>query len=168
MEQPPVIPSPASSGDNGTAALPGSMRIDKSDVRFDALGSLDELGAALGSVRVAVSSSPLNTVLEIIQRDLLTIAGEVATGRPHLAPDALAKLERESIRADHAAPPTNGFDLPGKNEASVRAHVARTICRRAERDAVRTRKAHPEQITSIALAYLNRLSHFLFAVARSL
>ena len=153
--------------DDGFTFLPGGVRVSKSDVRLDALGALDELDAALGLLKVALAGTPDAALAEAIQRDLLRIGGELATGRPALAPDAVAALETETARRNAALPPLREFVVAGASEASARAHAARAVCRRAERNLVRVREAHPAIVFPPALAYLNRLSGLLFALARA-
>ena len=152
--------------DDGFTFLPGGTRVSKSDVRLDALGALDELDAALGLLRAALAGRPDAARIEAIQRDLLKIGGELATGRAALAPDAGAALDAETARRNAALPPLREFVLAGASEASARAHFARAVCRRAEREAVRVREAHPQLVFPPALVYLNRLSALLFALAR--
>ena len=152
--------------DDGFTFLPGGTRVSKSDVRLDALGALDELDAALGLLRAALADRPDAARIEALQRDLLKIGGELATGRPALAADAVAALETETARRNAALPPLREFVLAGASEASARAHFARAICRRAERAVVRVRETQPQLVFPPALAYLNRLSGLLFALAR--
>ena len=154
--------------DDGFTCLPGGARVSKSDVRLDALGALDELDAALGLLRAALAGRPDAVRIEAIQRDLLQIGGELATGRPALAADAGAALAAEIARRNAALPPLREFVLAGATEASARAHFARAACRRAEREAVRVRETHPELVFPAALVYLNRLSGLLFALAREM
>ena len=152
--------------DDGFTFLPGEVRVSKSDARLDALGALDELDAALGLLKVAQADPPDAVRIESIQRDLLKIGGELATGKPALDAAAVAALDGESARLGAALPPLRDFVLAGANEASARAHAARAVCCRAERELVRVRAAHPELVFPPALAYLNRLSGLLFAWAR--
>ena len=152
--------------DDGFTFLPGGVRISKSDARLDALGALDELDAALGLLRAALAGHPDAAAIENLQRDLLKIGGELATGRPALAPEAVARLDAETARRNAALPPLRGFVLAGATEASARAHFARAVCRRTEREIVRVRETRPELVFPPALAYLNRLSGLLFALAR--
>mgnify|MGYP003608063240 CR=1 FL=1 len=152
--------------DDGFTFLPGGVRLSKSDVRLDALGALDELDAALGLLRTALTGIPDAELVETVQRDLLRIGGEIATGQPALEAAAGAALDAETARRNAALPPLREFVLAGTSEASARAHVARAVCRRAEREVVRARDAHPDLVFPPALAYLNRLSALLFALAR--
>ena len=152
--------------DDGFTFLPGGVRVSKSDARMDALGALDELDAALGLLRVALAGKPDAARIECIQRDLLKIGGELATGKPALEASAVAALDGEIARRNAALPPLREFVVAGANEASARAHFARAVCRRAERELVRVREAHPGIVFPAGLAYLNRLSGLLFALAR--
>ena len=154
--------------DEAFTSLPGGTRLRKSDPLFDAVGSLDELNAALGLLRAQLAGSADAPLVESIQRDLLRLGAELATGQPHLAPAALAALEAETARREAALPPLRGFILPGDTEPSARAHLARAVCRRAERDLLRAQERHPGRASPAALPYLNRLSALLFALARSL
>ncbi len=154
--------------DDGSTFLPGGLRLPKSDPLFDALGSLDELSAALGLLRAHPAAAAETALLESLQRLLLEIGAELATGRPRLDPGALAGLERETARFAAGRPPPRAFVLPGAGEAAARAHWARAVGRRAERDLVRARAAHPDRVFPPALAALNRLSALLFAFAAGL
>ncbi|HAL92908.1 MAG TPA: cob(I)yrinic acid a,c-diamide adenosyltransferase [Verrucomicrobia bacterium] len=153
--------------DDGSTPLPGLGRLSKSDVLFDALGALDELNAVLGLLRAHPGAQPHANRLESIQRDILLIGSELATGRPQLEASAVAALDREIERLNGKRPPLRHFILPGESETSARAHMARAFCRRAERDLVRAQETHPDRIPPPALAYLNRLSSLLFALACS-
>lgn len=154
--------------DDGFTSLPGGLRIGKSDPLICALGALDELHAALGLLRSAIPGTPEADRIESIQRDLGTAGGELAAGRPGLEPEAVSAIGRETARLDALLPPARGFVLPGANEASARAHWARAVCRRAEREWVRARERHPDRVSAPALAFLNRLSGWLFSLARVL
>ena len=154
--------------DDGFTFLPGGVRVSKSDARLDALGALDELDAALGLLRVSLAGRPDAAFIESSQRDLLKIGGELATGRPALDASSVAALENEIARRNATLPPLHAFVLAGASEASARAHLARAVGRRAERELVRVRHTHPGIVFAPALAYLNRLSGLLFALAREL
>jgi cob(I)alamin adenosyltransferase len=157
-----------STGDDGTTGLPGGVRAPKSEPIFDALGSLDELTAAIGLLRCHLAKTPEASILAAIQRDLVDIGGEVATQKPNLEPGAVDRLGRERTQIEKTLPKSRTFVLPGANEGSARAHWARTVCRRAERDMVRLRDAAPDRVLPTSLPYLNRLSSLLFAMARNL
>ena len=153
--------------DDGFTFLPGGVRVSKADARLDALGALDELDAALGLLKVALAGKPAAARIEAFQRDLLKIGGELATGKSALAPESVAALDAETARRNAALPSLHEFVLAGASEPSARAHAARAVCRRAERELVRVRQTHPEIVFAPALAYLNRLSGLLFALARA-
>jgi len=152
--------------DDGYTSLPGGLRLEKSDALICAVGSLDELNAALGLLRVLPAGRPDAARIEAVQRDLLRIGSELATGKPAIGTEDVAGIEAELARQNAARPPLHGFVLPGTDERSARTHAARTACRRAERELVRARKSHPERIFPPSLAYLNRLSSLLFAMAK--
>lgn len=154
--------------DDAFTSLPGRPRLAKSDDRLCALGSLDELQAALGLLRAALAGTEDADRIETIQRNLLHLGGELAAGRPQLPADSLDELDRETARLQESLPPLHEFILPGTNEPSARAHAARAVCRRAERDWVRMQETLPGEAFPIAIPYLNRLSRFLFALARTL
>lgn len=164
---PTSLPHPFSAGETGFTELPEGLRLTKGDVIFDALGSLDELMAALGLMRSACGPSPAADWLESLQRDVLEIGAEMAGGTSRLKESAVARIAAETKRLEATRPPARSFVLPGASEISARAHLARTICRRAERDLVRAKDHHSTRVTPLALAYLNRLSGLLFALARS-
>lgn len=155
-------------GDDGSTELLDGVRRSKADLLFDALGSLDELNAALGLLRAARAGSPDADWIESIQRDLLDIGGELAAGQPRLDASAVVRITAEVARIGSALPPVCGFVLPGASEPSARAHGARAVCRRAERELVRARDSRPDSVSPTALAYLNRLSIWLFALALAL
>ena len=152
--------------DDDSTSLPGGRRRPKSDAIFDALGSLDELNAVLGLLRAHPDAQADSAPIESLQRLLLRLGADLATGSSSLGPDDVAALERDLARRDAGRPPPDGFVLPGDDERSARAHWARTVCRRAERDLVRAREADPGRVSPLALAFLNRLSSLLFAIAR--
>jgi cob(I)alamin adenosyltransferase len=154
--------------DDGSTSLPGGLRVSKSDARICALGSLDELNAALGLLRAHLAGSHEAVLIQSIQRHVLEIGGEIATGKPQLDESSVASLDREIEQRNTALAPLRDFVLPGGNVASARAHWARTQCRRAEREVVRTQEACPDRGSALALGYLNRLSSLLFALARTL
>ena len=160
-------PSPGRPGDNGTSSLADGHRLPKHHAAFDALGSLDELGAALGLLRAIAADASCAAQLEAIQRDLLDVGAEMAQGTPRLRPTAAEEIDRAQRALDLPQPPASSFSLPGANELSARAHWARTVCRRAERDLVRLREISPDRATLPALAFLNRLSGLLFSMARA-
>jgi len=158
-------------GDKGETSLGDGSRVTKLDCRLGAFGTVDELNAALGLV-LADDSLPdkLRAPLERIQNDLFDVGADLSvpfgvTDRLRVDQDGVARLEQlcDDFNAD--LPDLKSFVLPGGTEAAARLHVARTICRRAERDAI---VANEESgVNPLVLVYLNRLSDFLFIAART-
>lgn len=160
-------------GDAGTTALFGGDRVPKHHPRIDAYGTLDELNAVLGLALAAMEDerlSPLADALTGVQHDLFVAGADFATPLdakpfvPRIGADDVARLEAAIDRFDGDVPPLRQFILPGGTEAAARLHVARTVCRRAERFA--TEAGEREAFNRDALVYLNRLSDLLFAAAR--
>ena len=146
--------------------FPGGLRVSKSDALVCAMGSLDELNAALGILRAQLSKGEDADVIRSIQGDLLQIGNELATGRPHLDPERISALESETDSRKVLLPPQTGFCLFGDGVESAFSNWARTVCRRAERELVRAQECQPARVTASALRYLNRLSGLLFVLAR--
>ncbi len=153
--------------DDGFTTLPGGRRIRKSDPLICALGALDELNAALGLLRVLLAGHADAALIESLQKQILALGGELATGQSALGREDVAVLEQEAAWRETRLPPLQHFVLPGTNEHSARAHWARAVCRRAERELVRAQESSPERVSAPALAWLNRLSSLLFTWARS-
>jgi cob(I)alamin adenosyltransferase len=160
-------------GDAGETGLFGGGRVAKDHGRVAAYGDVDELNSAIGVAR-ATEPALLDELLEAIQRDLFAIGGHLATPDParvraalekaELSADRVSELERAIDGADAELPPLKAFVLPGGTPKAAALHLARTICRRAERSVVhlaRTDEVHP-----LFVVYLNRLSDFLFTAAR--
>ena len=160
-------------GDKGESALVGGERRAKSDPRFAAIGAVDETNAAIGLVRPEPGDAELDPMLARIQNDLFDLGADLATpgekGAGGHAPlrvsDAQVKrLENEIDRLNAALAPLSSFVLPGGSRASAALHFARTMARRAEREMAALAAA--ERVGPSALAYINRLSDFLFVAAR--
>ncbi len=161
-------------GDRGETGLLGGGRVRKSAVRVEAYGAVDELNACLGLAAAALVESEPSRLLASIQRDLLAIGTRLSdlrkTSPPgdekaHLSEEHVARLERAIDGIETGLPPLRAFILPGGSEAGARLHLARTVCRRAERRIVTL--AEQEEVPSTVLAYMNRLSDLLFVLARS-
>lgn len=161
-------------GDSGTTGLFAGPRVLKDNPRIAAYGSVDELNAILGMVlqTLAQDSSGLSGAVTQVQSDLFSIGAELATPDPQsqgmcLLPESrITDLEQSIDSIEESLPPLKNFVLPGGCAASAALHWARTVCRRAERDVV-----HLSQQPGIAdcariIVYLNRLSDWLFVVAR--
>jgi cob(I)alamin adenosyltransferase len=161
-------------GDLGETALFGGGRVPKSHQRVAAYGEVDELNSSLGA---AIACSPADleaALLESIQRDLFAIGGRLASPEPEKVAKALTKaeisenrirdLEQAIDRMEGELRPLDSFVLPGGSAKAASFHVARTICRRAERAVVGL--AREDRVPAVILTYLNRLSDLLFTLAR--
>jgi len=155
-------------GDLGETSLFGGARVRKDDSRIEAYGTVDELNSVIGVARAAWPSSPFDAQLHAIQSDLFDIGAHLASpGSSRFAgPGAarIAALEQSIDAMESELAPLKTFILPGGSVAASQLHVARTVCRRAERLVVALRDDDAGTVASIA--YLNRLSDFLFVAAR--
>lgn len=159
-------------GDDGTTGLIGGRRTAKDDLQIDCYGTVDELNAVIGLVRSGADPW-LGGLLEPVQNELFIVGSHLALADgqdpadwklPGIGKPMIARLEKEIDRAEEELPKLRNFIVPGGTETASRLHVARTVCRRAERLIVnfaRERKLEP-----VMLEYLNRLSDWLFAHAR--
>jgi len=160
-------------GDAGETTLLGGARVPKSDPRVAAYGEVDELGAWLGLVRAGGAGAPLEEMLDRIQHDLLAIGARLADpghrlderqSRTQVTSADVVRLEGWIDEIDAQLPPLARFILAGGSPAAARLHVARTVCRRAERHMVALGAGSVEPAL---LAYINRLSDLLFVMARA-
>ena len=161
-------------GDSGSTALFGGGRVSKDHIRVAAYGDVDELNSVIGLVRATAPREFEDALLESIQRDLFSIGGHLATPDPDkvrkalekasLSADQVAEFERVIDAADRELPALTAFVLPAGTPKAAALHVARTICRRAERQVVHL--AAQETVPELFLVYLNRLSDLLFTLAR--
>ena len=161
-------------GDEGTTGLFGGGRVAKDHPRVISYGEVDELNSALGVARAHEPAALFDVELEAIQRDLFVIGGHLATPDPEKVRAALARaelpvdrittLERAIDAADVELPPLRDFILPAGTPKAAALHLARTICRRAERSIVTL--AREEVVPDRFLVYINRLSDYLFTLAR--
>jgi cob(I)alamin adenosyltransferase len=159
-------------GDRGTTRLAGGQEVDKTDQRIEAYGTVDELNATLGVVSETdgIDAAMLERIRRI-QNELFDLGGELATlpedlhpAQPLIGEDASARLEAEMDAANESLPTLRSFVLPGGGMLSARLHVARTVCRRAERRLVALHRTASQR--SETLRYLNRLSDWLFVMGR--
>ncbi len=155
-------------GDDGTTGLLDGARTRKSDPRIECCGSIDELNAAIG-LAACVAQGSILSQLTAVQHELFILganlaAGSVTPGLPALDGSAVRRLEAEIDAADAQLPPLHEFILPAGMELAARLHLARAICRRAERWLVALAIQQPMPLT--ILPYMNRLSDWLFALAR--
>lgn len=155
-------------GDDGSTGLGDGTRIRKDAARVEAYGCVDEANAHVGLLRAALAADhPAQVMLEHIQHDLFDVGGELCIPGHTLVTAAYVERLEQAIDAVNAdLPPLKDFILPGGSPAAAQAHVARTVARRAER---RTLTLMTEEtVNPLALQYLNRLSDYLFVLARAL
>ena len=161
-------------GDEGDTGLFGGGRVPKDHPRVAAYGDIDELNAVLGVVRAAEPVDFFEPLLESIQQDLFSIGGHLATPDPErvmkslekaaLSPARVSEFERIMDEAESALPPLRAFILPAGTPKAASLHLARTVCRRAERSVVHL--ARDNDVPELFVIYLNRLSDLLFTLAR--
>jgi cob(I)alamin adenosyltransferase len=159
-------------GDDGTTGLFGGSRVDKDSLRVEAYGTVDELNSQLGSARAEALPAELDQLLARIQEDLFCVGAELACtpgkestlpSRPVAAAD-IERLERAIDAGEAPLPPLKNFILPGGSRAAATLHLARTVCRRAERRVIAA--AHQAPLRGDLVVYLNRLGDLLFVLAR--
>jgi cob(I)alamin adenosyltransferase len=161
-------------GDAGATRLATGAPVSKADPRDEAYGGVDETNACIGLARVGLADAGLDAMLARIQNELFDLGADLAT--PAAAGEAegaalrildsqVARLEGEIDALNEHLPPLQSFVLPGGTSAAAALHLARTVCRRAAREAVRLAEAG-QPVGGPALRYLNRLSDFLFVAAR--
>ncbi len=158
-------------GDAGTTGLVDGSRVAKDAAVVQAMGDVDEANSALGVAIVAVGDDPAAATLLTIQNDLFDVGADLATppsieGALRIVPEQVVRLETAIDRVNDSLSPLTSFVLPGGTAAAASLHLARAIARRAERSAVTA--AQGAAINPHLLAYLNRLSDFLFVLARSM
>ena len=160
-------------GDEGETRLPGLPPLSKNDARIEASGTIDELSAVLGMVRAEPLSEDIERLLRQIQQDLSTILAELAT--PDTAARGGDSLGLAQIRAIEEAidsyqqtlEPIDEFVLPGGLRPAASLHLARTVCRRAERRLVGLLRQEKQEVSTNLTAYINRLGDLLFVLART-
>ena len=158
-------------GDTGTTALGDGSRVAKTDLRIEAYADVDETNAALGVVLALGSpSEEVRDVLASIQNDLFDVGADLSVpfereGRLRVTQALVDRLESECDSFNAGLPELRSFVLPGGSEAAALLHLARTVCRRAEREAIVAAQAHA--VDPLVLVYLNRLSDLLFILARA-
>ena len=161
-------------GDAGTTGLFGGGRVPKDDLRVEAYGDVDELNAVLGMARAVEMMPRIDEVLVPIQRDLFAIGALLATpdrekmaqhlDKARIDEARIAELEHVIDDGEQELEPLHAFIIPGGTPKAAALHVARTVCRRAERHVVRLQ--HDVDLPPLAVIYLNRLSDLLFTLAR--
>ncbi len=159
-------------GDKGKTSLVGGQRVSKADPRIESYGIIDELNSFIGLLMTELTDEADTGFLLWVQHKLFTIGSYLATDQLHtelkiesrVLPDTIARIEREIDRIDNTLPRMTHFVLPGGNRAASLAHVCRTVCRRAERRIYRL--AETVLVEDPVLIFVNRLSDYLFALAR--
>ncbi len=161
-------------GDDGTTGLFGGDRVSKTHPRIIAYGTVDETNAFIGMARSHLGETDwamkADAMLVRIQEELFVLGGDLASPGdvkypvPRIEPQHVARLEEELDKMDTDLPPLKHFILPGGHRTAAALHIARTVCRRAERETIRAAKT--EDISDNAIHYLNRLSDFFFVLAR--
>ena len=160
-------------GDAGETSFFDNTRVSKADPRVDAYGEVDELNACLGAARAAGPGDDLAAALEAIQQDLFALGSRLADPSARIAArvtkaaitaDAVERLEQLIDRLEAEVPPLRKFILPGGSLAGALLHLARTVCRRAERRVIALGAG---AVDPILIVYLNRLSDLLFVMARA-
>jgi cob(I)alamin adenosyltransferase len=154
-------------GDDGTTGLGDGKRVAKDSARVNAYGTVDELNSALGVVLAQSLPGPVRDALTEVQHELFDLGGELCIPGSEMIQEAdITRLERRLDGFNEALPPLKDFILPGGGAAAAHCHVARTVCRRAERELVTL--SHHDAVRGEAIRYLNRLSDLLFVLARVL
>jgi len=168
-------------GDDGTTALGTGERRKKYDLRIACYGTIDETNAAVGLARVAIAPDgdcdgrDLNAILARIQNDLFDLGADLCSPAKGKGPGGarltvteaqVTRLESEIDRLNENLAPLRSFVLPGGGPAAAHLHLARTVCRRAERLMVELADAPGEEVSAAALKYVNRLSDLLFVASR--
>jgi len=156
-------------GDQGQTGLATGARVDKTGVRIEALGAVDETNACIGLARASLAASPeLDGLLDRLQHRLFDLGADLASpgAAPRIGPDQALVLEGEIDALEDQLDPLRAFILPGGTPAAAALHLARTVCRRAERDVIRLADTPGEPPAPGARIFLNRLSDLLFAAAR--
>jgi cob(I)alamin adenosyltransferase len=158
-------------GDRGETSLGDGSRVPKLDCRIGAFGTVDELNSLLGVVLAGPVPGEIREVLERVQNELFDVGADVSVpfgagdGRLRVSQIQIDRLEADCDRFNAALPELKSFVLPGGTEAAARIHVARAVCRRAERDVLDA--AQQVQLNPLVPVYLNRLSDLLFILART-
>lgn len=161
-------------GDDGSTGLIGGTRVEKDSLRVSAYGEIDELNSYLGLIRTLAEKSTQESLVKqtsIIQNELFDIGSLLATNdqeqwpnMPHIDQKQIERLEAWIDQITDRLPELKSFVLPGGTELNAHLHIARTICRRAERSIVKL--SHSEKIAPNIFKYVNRLSDLLFCLAR--
>ncbi|MCD8092906.1 MAG: cob(I)yrinic acid a,c-diamide adenosyltransferase [Bacteroides sp.] len=161
-------------GDKGTTSLVGGTRVPKTHIRLEAYGTVDELNSNLGLLITYLSDEQDKLFLQQVQDKLFAVGSHLATDQEKtqlkaasiITPELVETMEHEIDRLDSLLPPPSAFVLPGGSRGAAVCHICRTVCRRAERRILAL--AEQVEISSELLAYVNRLSDYLFVLSRKI
>lgn len=160
-------------GDKGQTSLIGGTRVPKHHIRIEAYGTVDELNSWIGLLRDVIAEAHVQKILIEVQDRLFTIGSSLAADPekskmklPELKEEDVTLLEKEIDAMDAVLPPMKSFVLPGGHEIVSHCHIARCICRRAERCVIHLTETSP--VNEVVVHYLNRLSDYLFTLSRKL
>lgn len=159
-------------GDKGETSLFGGKRVPKDNVRIEAYGTIDELNSFLGVLHDSLKDLSDKSLINAIQSDLFSIGsilaneGAITKYIPDISEERITVLEQEMDKMDKDLPRLKNFILPGGHLAVSHCHVARSVCRRAERRLVEL--DHQEQVDGKLIMYINRLSDYLFVLSRKI
>jgi cob(I)alamin adenosyltransferase len=160
-------------GDKGTTALYGGKRVSKADLRIDAYGTIDELNSYIGLLNDQPVNNDKKNILLSIQNELFNIGSHLAADPekpnlklPSLKSSDIEVLENEIDMMNEVLPELRYFILPGGHQSVSFCHIARTVCRRAERKVIELNEISP--VNDLIIIYLNRLSDYLFVLARKM
>ena len=160
-------------GDKGETGLIGGARVSKANLRVEAYGTVDELGAAMGFARSICDDAEVNELTRSVQRELFSVAGSVANPNalekdpPYVTDEMIERLTAEVHRIERMEGILADWSLPGDHRGAAAFDVARTVCRRAERTVVHLKETG-EAVDTRVTAYLNRLSDLLWLLGRLL
>jgi cob(I)alamin adenosyltransferase len=160
-------------GDSGMTGLLGGGRVGKDDLRIDAYGTVDELNAFIGAARACGLDPESDALAAQLQDDLFAVGSALADPDPNgpfhdvVGVKHTERLEAAIDTLEAELPPLTKFILPGGTEAASHLHLARTVCRRAERWVVKLARQPEQHVPEALIVYLNRLSDFLFVLARA-
>ena len=153
-------------GDAGDTGRADGARVSKDDASIHAQGDIDELNSIIGLLAAKTDDPDLAALIDHIQHDLFNIGAELSISHPYISESDVSFLEQQLDHYNAQLPPLKEFILPGGGEAAALCHVARAVCRRAERGLVALNRQ--QAVGSAMLAYINRLSDLLFVLARVL
>ena len=154
-------------GDDGSTGLGDGSRTPKNHARIEVLGNVDELNSALGALLAEPMAENIAAILSLVQNDLFDLGGELSIPTHRMLREShLANLDEGIAQFNAGLPPLKEFILPGGCRTAALCHIARTVCRRAERSVVTL--AQVDDVSPLAVHYLNRLSDLLFVLARVL